>query len=192
MKDAKVKDFYQDLPRLETTRLILRKAIESDVSDVFAYASDAEVTQFLRWGPHQALIETENYIKGVLAEYHEGRDGPWMIELKQNNRVVGHIHLMEISVPHSKAQVGCVLSRAYWNKGIATEALRAALAYAFDKTGLGLNRVEGLCIRENWTARRVLEKAGMLAEGELREYLYQKGRFWDFSLYAILRKEIEV
>jgi [ribosomal protein S5]-alanine N-acetyltransferase len=188
MADTMVEDFYRNLPRLETTRLILRQAAISDVLDIAIYSSDSEVTQFLRWGPHKTLAETENYIKGVLAEYREGRDGPWVIESKENHSVLGHIHLMEISSQHRKAQVGFVLSKAYWNQGIMTEALKAVLKYSFDD--LGLNRIEGLCIRENQAAKRVLEKTGMIPEGELRQYLFQKGRYWDFSLYAILRQQI--
>ena len=84
MKAVTVKNFYRNLARLETTRLVLRKATSSDIPDVFVYSSDGEVTRYLRWGPHQTLTETENHINGVLDEYHEGRDGPWVIELKQN------------------------------------------------------------------------------------------------------------
>ncbi|MBI5712618.1 MAG: GNAT family N-acetyltransferase [Chloroflexi bacterium] len=187
MQSVTVKNFYQNLPRLETTRLILRKTTSSDIPDIFVYSSDVEVTRYLRWGPHQTLTETENYIQGVLDEYHEGRDGPWMMELKQSHTVIGHIHLMDISLQHSKTQVGFVLARAYWNKGIMTEALNAVLECSF--AGIGLHRVEGLCISVNRAAARVLEKVGMTKEGELRDYLNQKGAFWNFSIYAILREE---
>jgi [ribosomal protein S5]-alanine N-acetyltransferase len=187
MQAVTVRNFYQNLPRLETTRLILRKTTSRDIPDIFVYSSDVQVTRYLRWGPHQTLTETENYIQGVLDEYHEGRDGPWMIELKPSHTVIGHIHLMDMSLQHSKAQVGFVLARAFWNKGIMTEALTAVLEYSF--TGIGLNRVEGLCTSVNRAAARVLEKVGMTKEGDLRDYLYQKGAFWDFSIYAILRQE---
>jgi ribosomal-protein-alanine N-acetyltransferase len=182
------RDLYRNLPRLETARLILRKATESDVSDVFAYSSDAEVTRYLRWGPHQTLAETEDYVNEVLAGYREGLDGPWLMEHKHNHTVIGHIHLMEINAQHRKAQVGFVLSKSYWNQGIATEALRKALEFSFDR--LELNRVEGLCLIDNRAAARVMEKAGMKKEGELREYLFQKGALWDFCMYSMLRDEL--
>ena len=159
-------------------------------SIMFVYSSDVEVTRYLRWGSHQTLTETENYVNGVLKQYREGQDGPWLIEHKQNNTVIGHIHLMEIDIQHSKAQVGFVLSKSYWNKGIMTEALRKVLEYSFDR--IGLNRVEGLCISANQAATRVLEKAGMKKEGELQEYLFQKGAFWDFSIYSMLRQEFQM
>jgi ribosomal-protein-alanine N-acetyltransferase len=96
---------------------------------------------------------------------------------------------MEIDTQHNKAQVGFVLARAYWNQGIMTEVLRKILDLSLTK--LGLNRVEGICIEENRAAKQVLEKAGMKREGKLREYLFQKGQYWNFSVYAILQKEYQ-
>jgi ribosomal-protein-alanine N-acetyltransferase len=187
MNAITVKELYQNLPRLETPRLVLRKATKGDVPSIFAYSSDPEVTRYLRWGPHQSLADTEDYVNEVLAEYREGLDGPWLMERRQTNTVIGHIHLMEIDTRHRKAQVGFVLSRGYWNRGIATEALIKVLEYAFGE--IGLNRVEGLCISDNRAAARVMEKAGMQKEAELREYLFQKGAFRDFSVYSMLRRE---
>jgi ribosomal-protein-alanine N-acetyltransferase len=182
-----VKDLYQNLPRLETPRLVLRKATTNDAADIFVYASDPDVTRYLRWGPHQNIDITKKYVDEVLQQYSQGQDGPWLIEYKENHTVIGHIHLMEIELQHQKAQVGFVLSKQYWNKGIMTETLGKILEYCF--TQLGMNRIEGWCIIENQAGVRVLERVGMQKEGELREYLFQKGEFWDFSVYSILRKE---
>jgi ribosomal-protein-alanine N-acetyltransferase len=187
--NQKIKSFYQNLPRLETSRLILRKITNSDVSDIFAYASDPEVTRYLRWGPHQSPDETENYVNEVLDQYREGLDGPWAIENKANHKVIGHIHLMEIDLHHRKAHVGFVLSKPYWNQGIMTEALGKVVEYSFAK--LGLIRLEGLCISDNLAAIRVLSKVGMRVEGRFRKYLFQKGTQWDCDIWAILRNEYE-
>lgn len=185
MKAVNSKGFYKNLPRLETVNLILRIASIQDVADIFVYSSDEQVTRYLRWGPHQTVEETKNYIHGVLMQYREGQDGPWVIEYKLTGSVIGHIHLMDIDEKHLKAQVGFVLSRRYWNKGFSTEALIKVLEYSF--SALGLNRVEAFCVRENRAAKRVLEKAGMKKEGVLKEYQFQKGCFYDFIVYAILR-----
>jgi ribosomal-protein-alanine N-acetyltransferase len=122
----------------------------------------------------------------VLEEYAQGRDGPWVIELKSGHTVIGHIHLMDIDPQDRKAQVGFALAKAYWSQGIMTEALTQVLQFVF--TQFGLDRVEAWPIRENRAAVRVLEKAGMHPEGEPRAEL-QKGALWDFCLYAIRRSE---
>jgi ribosomal-protein-alanine N-acetyltransferase len=189
MNANEVIDFYQNLPQLEMKQFLLRKVTKDDVLDIFSYASDEKITRYLRWGPHLIVEDTRDYVNEVLTQYEIGQDGPWGIEYKPKNAVIGHIHLMEIDTQHNKAQVGFVLARAYWNQGIMTEVLRKILSLSL--TELGLNRVEGICIEENRAAKQVLEKAGMKREGKLREYLFQKGQYWGFSVYAILQKEYQ-
>jgi ribosomal-protein-alanine N-acetyltransferase len=184
-----VQEVYQNLPRLETGRLILRKLTLDDLEDVYAYSSDAEVTRFLRWGPHKTVAQTESYIREVLQEYREGRDGPWGIEYRASGQAVGAIHLMEISARHRKAQIGFLLSRACWGRGLMAEALLRVLQYAFEN--VGLNRVEAFCLVDNLAGVRVLEKAGMQKEGVLREYAFQKGALRDFLVYSMLRRDYE-
>jgi ribosomal-protein-alanine N-acetyltransferase len=180
-------ELYRSLPRLETQRHVLRKIAPDDLQDIFAYASDPEVTQHLRWGPHKTQSETRAYLDQVLLEYQTGQDGPWGMEYRDSGRIIGSIHLMAISAQHRKAEIGFVLARTYWNQRLATEALRRVLAYCFET--VGLNRLEGLCLVENHAAKRVLEKVGMVREGLLRESLFQKGAFRNFELYAILRHD---
>jgi len=182
-------DLYRDLPRLQTPRLTLRAATDGDVLDIFGYASDRDVTRYLRWGPHQNLKQTQDYVSGVLTEYRQGEDGPWFIEDRKTQRIIGHIHLMDFEPQHSKAQVGFVLAKEAWNKGIMTEVLGKVLEFCFQ---FGINRVEALPTAGNRPAIRVLEKVGMEKEGELREYAYQKGEFHDFSIYSMLRKDSRV
>jgi len=179
--------FYQNLPTLETPRLMLRSIALDDVPDIFAYASDPEVTRYLRWGPHQTSAQTESYVRGVLQAYAEDRDGPWGIVDKATNRLVGHIHLMDLSAQHRKAEIGFVLARSCWNNGLATEVLVHVLAYVFE--ALDLHRVEGFSLVDNGAAMRVMEKVGMQKEGVLRDYLFQKGEFRDFAVYAILQRD---
>lgn len=189
MTTAALTDLYRHLPRLETPRLVLRKATQDDVQDIFLYASDLQVTRYLRWGPHPNMDSTRSYVDEVLRQYDRGEDGPWFIEHKDTRTVIGHIHLMEIESRHRKAQVGFVLSQDHWNKGMMTEALGKVLEYSF--TYLGMNRIEGWCILQNRAGARVMEKNGMPKEGSLRDYLFQKDRFWDFSVYAMLRRDFE-
>ena len=179
-----VRGFYQNLPRLETERLVLRPFILSDAPDIFEYSSDPAVTDFLFWDPHKKLQETEEYLNWVLQQYETGEDSPWGIALRETDKIIGNIHLMDMDAKHCKAEVGYVLARAYHNQGIMTEALKAVLNFALGE--LGLNRVEGFCAVDNLASAAVMRKAGMMLEGRLREYLFQNGAFRDFYVYSIL------
>jgi ribosomal-protein-alanine N-acetyltransferase len=179
--------FYRDLPTLETGRLRLRKLRLEDAGAYFAFAGDPQVTRYLRWGPHASLAVTKDYLAEVLQGYEEGSDGPWGIESKTEGALIGTVHLMEIDPHNRRADTGVVLARAYWGKGIGSEALLRVLAFCF--TEMGLKRVQGFPITANLAARRMMEKCGMLYEGTLRSYAFQKGQFQDFDLLAIISDE---
>jgi RimJ/RimL family protein N-acetyltransferase len=65
-----------------------------------------------------------------------------------------------------EAELVYALARAAWGRGLATEAARAALTYAF--AVVGLPRVVAFARAENVASRRVLEKAGMTLVGRTR------------------------
>lgn len=181
--------FYCNLPTLETKRLIIRRYSLEDVDDYFSFASDTEVTRFLRWGPHTNKDFTRDYLSGVLDAYRDGNDSPWGIELKAEKKLLGIIHLMQLDLYNRRAHIGVVLARPYWKNGYATEAVNAVLAESFTK--LALNRVEAFCIPENQAGVRTAEKVGMQREGLLRQYAFQKEEFRDFLLFSILKADFE-
>ncbi len=174
----------QPLPVLTTPRLILRPLRMEDAADYFAFASDPAVVRYLRWGPHPSLQATQAYLAEVIEGYARRPDGLWGIELAQEGRLVGVIHLMELDSRERKADVGVVVNAAYWNRGIGSEALRRVLAFCFEE--LPLRRVQALPVSRNAAACRMLEKCGLTHEGLLRRHALQKGQWRDFELYTIL------
>ena len=99
------------------------------------------------------------------------------------------IGFMWIQTDNSAAEVGYSLSRDYWDRGIMTEALKAVIGHGFGS--MNLNRIEAQHETTNPASGAVMRKCGMQREGTLRQRLYNKGRYVDVELYAILRKEYE-
>lgn len=180
-------EFYRQLPTLHTRRLVLRKLRMQDAAAYFTFAGDPYVTRYLRWGPHSSLQETESYLAEVLDGYRQGTDGPWGIEFAQMRQLIGTIHLMDLDPRNLKADVGVVLHCQYWRQGIGSEALECVLNYCFKK--LRLQRVQGLAITGNTAACRLMEKCRMAREGVLRRYALQKGKWFDFDLFSIVRDD---
>jgi RimJ/RimL family protein N-acetyltransferase len=85
------------------------------------------------------------------------------------------------------AMVGYWLGRAFWGRGIATEALRALTAHAF--ASIYLNRLEAGVFPWNRASMRVLEKAGYRFETVLKGRLFKDGAAYDEHLYARLRDD---
>jgi RimJ/RimL family protein N-acetyltransferase len=63
-----------------------------------------------------------------------------------------------------KTEVGWRLDRAFWGRGLATEAAKASVAYGLEK--VGLERIISIIQPENTASRRVAEKAGLTLRGE--------------------------
>jgi ribosomal-protein-alanine N-acetyltransferase len=176
------------LPDLETERLLLRKLRTTDARDMFEYASDQEVARYTTWEAHTTVDDSAQFIEIIRAVYanESPSNWTWGVELKDTGKVIGTFAIWGWP-QHARAEVGYAVGRAYWGRGLVTEAVREVLKFAFDT--LGLNRIEARCVPENIGSARVMEKVGMTFEGLLREQMFIKGRFDDMKIYSILRRE---
>jgi ribosomal-protein-alanine N-acetyltransferase len=178
---------FRESPIFETDRLILRRLAIADAEDYFAFASSPVVTAQTTWDIHRSLDDTVNYLNKVLRRYEEQTEYHWGIVLKETNRLIGRTGLISIDPVHDKAELGYVISDAWWNRGITTEATLPVLRYAFAE--LGANRIEARCNKDNVGSYRVMEKLGLTFEGILRKQLKIKGSYTDQRMYAMLRDE---
>ncbi|MFP3421950.1 GNAT family N-acetyltransferase, partial [Bacillus sp. SIMBA_161] len=116
----------------ETDRLILRKVAVHDLDDVFEFSSDPEVAHRMTWVKNDSKEETlSNFLQPTVDGYNQGQSGVWAIVCKKNKRVIGTCSLVAWSNEHEKAEIGYVLNRKFWGTGIATEAVKEILKYAF-------------------------------------------------------------
>lgn len=180
---------FGHLPTLITTRLILRPARMTDAEDMYEYSKDPQVARHVLWDAHTSIHQTRAYIRYLIRQYRNAAPGTFVIVIKETGKVVGTIGFMWVQQDNRSAEVGYSLSRQYWNQGYMSEALRVVLEFGF--TRLGLNRIEAQHEMDNPASGRVMQKAGMQHEGTLRQRLYNKGRFVDVELYAMLRSDFE-
>ena len=144
--------------RIETERLILRPWKESDVDDFFAYASVPGVGEMAGWPHHQSKAQTLQTIDMFMRE-----KDVLAIELKESNRVIGSLGIHEndndhVGPDYLGREVGYVLSKEYWGRGLVPEAVRGVIDYCFNT----LRYDYLLCGHFTWNhqSRRVIEKCG--------------------------------
>lgn len=151
---------------LETARLRLRKPVPQDAEEIFhKYAQDPEVTKYLTWQPKQKIEETDDFIRGYLQAWDEGKSFHWAILEKESNQLLG---MIAARIDDHKWQLGYVLARAYWGKGYMTEVVKKVVCLALKQKGI--YRVWSVCDIDNLASARVMEKAGMQREGILRRW----------------------
>jgi ribosomal-protein-alanine N-acetyltransferase len=170
---------------LTTDRLRLRELNMSDAPDVFAYASDPEVTRYTSWATHQTLADSERFLESVVLKYYTEKPMDWGIEHKDSGKLIGTCGLINWEPNHARAEIGYVLARPYWGQGYATEAVRAVISFGFHV--MLLNRIQATCMLDNTASARVMEKVGMQYEGILREYALIREQYRDLKLYAIIK-----
>ncbi len=83
--------------------------------------------------------------------------------------MIGGVSLHNWSKEHNRAELGYEVSRPYWRQGIASEAVRAVLRFAFEE--LHLHRVEAFPTMDNRASVRLLERLGFTREGTARDVL---------------------
>lgn len=144
---------------LFTRRLSLRLFSMEDVPDIYAtWASDPQVTRFLRWSTHQDEAETRTLVRGWCYAYDEEPDFyNWAVTEQATGRLLGSIGLTGAE-PYPL--VGYALGRAYWGQGYATEALQAVCSYLTDSEGFAC--LAAIHAKANIASGRVLEKAGFV------------------------------
>jgi UDP-4-amino-4,6-dideoxy-N-acetyl-beta-L-altrosamine N-acetyltransferase len=106
----------------------------------------------------------------------------------ESARIVGTIGLSHIDRRHRRAEYGVLVGEPdARGKGLAAEASRLLLQYAFGE--LGLHRVFLHVFLDNEPALRLYERLGFKTEGRLRQHVCKDGRFRDVVVMAILATE---
>ena len=157
-----------ETPRIETERLVLRRW---DVTgDLDAYASicgDPEVMRYIGDGTVATRDESAEQLERYETAWRERGFGLFALERRDTGELIGNTGL---AIPDflpeilPAVEIGWRLGRAHWRHGFATEAARAALAFAWDP--VGLDRVVSVHAVGNDPSGNVMQKIGMRLDRE--------------------------
>ncbi|MEZ4521842.1 MAG: GNAT family N-acetyltransferase [Thermomicrobiales bacterium] len=185
--DVKVEDVFGPFPELRTARLRLRRVAREDAEPLYAYGSDPEVSRFVGWDTYQSIADAEAYIEATIAKYDNRNMADWAIEHVEDGVFIGTVGFVWWQTAVAAAEIGYVMAKPYWGRGLMTEVVREVMKFGWDR--MLLNRIQAQVQPENAGSQRVLEKCGFLYEGRQRERARSEGRFVDLLLYAALRSE---
>ncbi len=190
MKKDLLYRLFSRIPPLETDRLTLRAMRVADAPDMYDYAHREDITRYLTWEPHMSLTETRDYLTYVGQRYRTGDFYDWAVISRADDRMIGTCGFTSFNCPSDVGEIGYVLHPDYHGKGLATEAVRAVMAFGFRE--LSLHRIEAHFMEGNDASRRLMERVGMQFEGYAREAMRIKGRYCTIGTCAILAHEFAV
>jgi ribosomal-protein-alanine N-acetyltransferase len=145
---------------IETARLILRPWRDSDLVPFAEQNADPVVMRYLV-GP-LTRRQSDDYVARAVKHLTETGYGKWAVEAPGVAPFIGAVGLSRVKFEASftpAVEVAWRLNRAYWGRGYATEAARAAIEDGF--TRIGLTEIVAFTTLGNTQSQRVMQRLGM-------------------------------
>ncbi|MFC3799036.1 GNAT family N-acetyltransferase [Cohnella sp. GCM10012308] len=183
--------WYSQFPPLLTERLLLRQVTAEDADDLYALCTDPQVNNLQDWHGPASVADTEAIIESWRQGYADKRVVAWGVTLRGTRPLIGTVTLMPTrgsfeDLPRFPLALGYDLKPNFWNRGIASEAVRAVLD--FSCTFIGPHRIQAEVHPDNAASLKVLKKLGFKEEGLLKHYLMHEAtrQFMDVLILALL------
>lgn len=126
--------------------------------------------------------QTRDYMQRFLDHWEQNGFGMWLLYDREQH-FVGRTALRKMELDgQTEVEVGCALLAPFWNKGLASEIVRALVELAFVR--LGLSNVVGFALPSNAASIRILQKLGFRYEKDI----VHAGR--QHVLYRLTGKEL--
>jgi RimJ/RimL family protein N-acetyltransferase len=147
---------------LTTDRLLLRRWHESDRAAFAALNADPEV---MRYFPStRTRAESDALVDRLDAAIEADGFGLWAVERRDSGAFVGFVGLSRPTFDPAlvgQVEIGWRLAREAWGQGVATEAAREVVRFAFDPSGADLPALVSFTAATNEPSRRVMRRLGM-------------------------------
>jgi ribosomal-protein-alanine N-acetyltransferase len=150
-----------DHPVLATARLRLRPLVAGDAAALQPMLNDADLMTFSADGPVGSVEDVRTY---PAEEAEPGNQRTWAITRTGNDRAIGWVSGSEAN-GDGVTEIGFILAREAWGRGIASEAVTAVIDRLFAE---GRRRVFADADTENVASIVLLERLGFRRERLLR------------------------
>jgi RimJ/RimL family protein N-acetyltransferase len=162
---------------------MLRGVEKEDIEPVREWLTDPELLHVLGARP----IPISNIDAEKLPELFRLREGRVLAITTRDKQLVGLIAVGNFHEFNRTAQVIVLIgNRGEWGRGFGTDALRMVTKFAFDD--LNLNSLEAYIPEFNSRALKAFAKVGYQREGQLRQRLFLRGRYWDVVVASAIRE----
>ncbi len=111
-----------------------------------------------------------------------------LLAIAVDGKAVGSIGItLHTDVERISAELGYFIGENYWGKGIATEAVKQMVSYAFTNFP-HLHKIYATPFDFNTASQKVLQKAGFEREAILKQAAIKNGKIVDMHYYSFFRK----
>lgn len=160
----------------------LRGIRPADLDALYAYQTDPSVRQRIS-GEMPTREACTDIIHALQRGIRDRTSLQWAIAERETDRLVGMCGFLWWEAATGRTEWGMSLASSHWNRGIMSQVLPRAVAYAFDV--LDVSRIEATVMVGNAASARVLEKCGFRLEGTLPAHKISLGTPRDFWAYVL-------
>lgn len=186
-RSGPIRRSFQNIPSLETERLLLRKILPEDEDDMYEYSRDPQTSQYLLWEPHSSLVYTRAHIKYLQKSYRNGTFFDWALVLKESGKMIGTCGFTEIYEKQKKAEIGYVIAPNFQKMGFAPEAIRKVMEYGFET--LGLSELHARFMQDNTASEKVLTRLGFTQDTGMDESIFKRGKRQQIFTYSLKKEQ---
>src|ERR1043166_8563551 len=113
-------------PTFKTKRLLLRPLLPSDAAGLHECYGDPDAMRFWDSAPSRDVAQTKARIPR-----NTPRHAAWAILAKDGRRFLGMVTYHHREAWNRRLEVGYIVARSHWGRGLMGEALRIFLDYCF-------------------------------------------------------------
>ena len=171
---------------IASDRILIRPILKGDTDAIHEYASDKSITMMM-FLPNETREETEAFVEYAVSEWKKDTANDKEYVIVYDGNVIGGINL-EYNDTKDACEIGWTVHKDYRNKGIATEAAKLLVEYAFNN--LSVHKVIAHCDSANAASEKVMIKIGMtLVDNSGTRYYPKTGVISGEYLYEITKEE---
>ncbi|MDF3025844.1 MAG: GCN5-related N-acetyltransferase [Fluviicola sp.] len=179
-------DIFDQFPVIQTERLVLRQIQTEDAVEIMKMRQSKRVNQFIARDTLSGIEQAHELVKKTSEAFASKQGIGWAGILRDRSEIIGTCGFNRIDYLNNRAEIGGEMAVDYWGKHIALEAVRAIIAFGFEK--MQLHAIEAVVSPENRGAIFLLETLGFEKEAHFKERIYFNGTYSDMAVYTVFSR----
>ena len=178
---------FEPFPNLETPRLLIRRVLHNDISEILALRGNPETMKFIP----RPLCKTNDDALELINIFDElitkNQGVNWGLADKTTNKIIGLISFHRIDTENHRAEIGYMIMPEFTRQGLVFEGIQRLLDFGFNE--MKFNSIFAIIDPQNTKSALVLQRNGFQKEAHFKQSELRNDKFVDIAYYGLLKNE---